>query len=106
MIGEMAQWGYPVIVSNCSKYDETVSIEIIDAKTENIVFSKTVNSAPNSSVNIGRIDCYRSQKGMFIIKYAVDGKSYINTYLYGTPEYDLNDYIKWMKKADDIENSF
>lgn len=105
LIGEMGQWGYPVIVSNCSIYDKTVLIEIIDADTDNIVFSKTVNSAPNSSVNIGGIDCYRSQKGMFIIKFTVDGKSYINTYLYGTPEYDLNDYIKWMKKADDIENS-
>lgn len=105
IIGEMSQWGYPVIISNCSKFEKTVLIEIIDADTDNIVFSKTVNSAPNSSVNIGRIDCYRSQKGMFIIKYTVDKKSYINTYLYGTPEYDLNEYIKWMKKADDIENS-
>ncbi len=105
LIGEMGQWGYPVIVSNCSKYDKTVLIEIIDADTDNIVFSKTVDSAPNSSVNIGRIDCYRSQKGMFIIKFTVDGSSFINTYLYGTPEYDLHDYIKWMKKADDIENS-
>lgn len=105
IIGEMSEWGYPVIVSNCSGTSQTVEIEIFDAKTDDLVFSKTVDSKANSSVRIGRIDCFHSQKGMYIIKYRVDGKYYLNTYLYGTPEYNLQEYTEWMKKAEDIEKN-
>ena len=44
-----------------------------------------------------------SDKGMFLIEFAVNGDRFINTYLYGSPPFDLETYKAFMESADEAE---
>ena len=44
-----------------------------------------------------------SDKGMFLIEFTVNGDRFINTYLYGSPPFDLETYKAFMKSADEAE---
>lgn len=45
-----------------------------------------------------------SDKGMLLIEYTVDGKPFVNTYLYGAPAFDLNRYLSWLQKVQEAES--
>ena len=38
-------------------------------------------------------------QGVYLIRYAVGGRTYGNHFLYGKPPYVLSDYLGWMEKS-------
>lgn len=103
MMDEMEGWGQSVVVCNSTLKEACVEIKITDIETGKIFYEKSCKAAANSNTRLDKLPIMYSDKGMLLIEYTVDGKSFINTYLYGTPAFDLDSYIKWMNIADEAE---
>ena len=44
-----------------------------------------------------------SEQKMLIIEWTVNGKTHFNTYLIGTPKYDLEQYKGWLNKINKLK---
>ena len=104
-VGEKESRGYPVLISNCSANISDVRLKITDVETNKVVFESEAEVESNTVSNLGKIPFTHSQQGMLLIEYVVDGKQYVNSYLYGTPRYDLAQYRKWLSKIENAENN-
>ena len=104
-VGEKESRGYPVLISNCSANISDVRLKITDVETNKVVFESEAEVESNTVSNLGKIPFTHSQQGMLLIEYVVDGKQYVNSYLYGTPRYDLAQYHKWLSKIENAENN-
>ena len=103
LVGEKEPRGYPVWLSNASSKDAYVTCKITDIESGEVVFEGKEFVSANQGLNIGKIPFNHSQQGMLLIEYTVDGEKHINTFLYGTPRYDLEQYKKWLSVAEDAE---
>ncbi len=102
-VGEMASWGYPVLVADGTDKKADVNVKITDIKTQKVLFSGQCTVLPNHCARVGFVPMMYSDKGMFLIEFAVNGDRFINTYLYGSPPFDLETYKAFMKSADEAE---
>lgn len=98
MLDEMTAWGHNVICANSTLKAVTGTCRISDLDSGRVVFEKAFSAAPNANTNLGRLDCMYSEQGMFLIEWEVDGKTFYNTYLYGTPVFSLEQYKSWLDK--------
>ena len=98
LMGEMESWGHPILISNSTRNQVDVSVRVVDVESSTELFSanSTVNS--NSNSRIGFLPMMYSDKGMLLLEYNVNGKSFKNTYLYGTPPFDYKKYVDWIIK--------
>lgn len=98
MCGELADWKVPVVAANdtlsavCGKY------RVTDAETGAELLSGDFSADKNSNLILGRIPLYYSDKGMLIIKWEINGKHFVNHYLYGMPAFSIEDYKRWAEK--------
>lgn len=106
MIDEMEGWGQSVVVCNSTLKEADIKIKITDIETGKIYYEKECIAGANKNTRLDKLPIMYSDKGMFLIEYTVNGTPFINTYLYGTPAFDLDCYIKWMNKADEAEKKF
>lgn len=105
MIDEMEGWGQSVTVCNSTLKNTDVTVKITDIETGKIVYEKQCIAGANKNTRLDKLPIMYSDKGMFLIEYTVDSRPFINTYLYGTPAFDLKAYIKWMNAADEAEKN-
>ena len=103
-IGEMEDWGHPVLISNSTAKPSRVSVKVTDIASGKTVFTGEGEAEPNSNARVGFIPLMYSRKGMFLIEYTADGIRAVNTYLYGMPGFELDSYIEWMRAADEAES--
>ena len=103
-VGEKVQHGYPVMLSNCTSKDSKVKLKITDIESNKVVFEGESEVKSNSCCDLGKVPFNNSQQGMLLIEYEVDGESRINTYLYGTPRYELSKYREWLNLIQKAEN--
>lgn len=99
MIDEMTSWRHPVITANSTL--ETVSGHVIvkDIDSGEVFFETDFTAGPNSNTYLGDFELMYSDKGMFLIEWETDkGEKYFNTYLYGSPKFDLAQYKSWLEK--------
>ena len=104
LVGEMKSWGHPVLVANSTLTPAEVTVKLTDLETGSELFSGSCTAAPNANTEVGFLPMMYSDKGMLLIEYTVDGKPFVNTYLYGAPAFDLNRYLGWLQKVQEVEN--
>lgn len=104
LVGEMKSWGHPVLVANSTLKPAEVTVKLTDLETGSELFSGSCTAAPNANTEVGFLPMMYSDKGMLLIEYTVDGKPFVNTYLYGAPAFDLNRYLGWLQKVQEVEN--
>jgi len=74
--------------------------------TDEVVFEKTFTAAPNSNTILGKLPLMYSDQGMFLIRWHLDnGETHFNTYLYGSPKFDLQQYKHWLQKIAELPDS-
>lgn len=105
MIDEMEGWGQTVVVCNSTLKAAEVTVKITDLETGRVMYETRCTAAPNKNTRLDKLSIMYSDKGMLLIEYSVDNRPFINTYLYGTPAFDLKSYIKWMQMADAAERA-
>lgn len=102
-VAEKVPRGYPVMLSNCSSSDAFVDVKITDVASKRVVFEAREEIKSNKALSLGKIPFTHSDKGMLLIEYKVNGESYINSYLYGTPKYELEEYKEWLRVIESAE---
>ena len=99
MVKEMSSWGQDVICANSTLEPVSGKVKITDAETGKVMFESNFSCDANGNANIGRISLMYSDKGMMLIEWETDkGEKGFNTYLYGSPAFDLEKYKEWFKK--------
>jgi beta-mannosidase len=102
MLDEPASWGNSVICCNSTMKTVSGKCTIYDLDTDEILLERIFNSAPNSNANIGKLPIMYSDKKMLIIKWETGEKTSFNTYLCGSPAFDLEKYKVWLKKINEL----
>lgn len=69
-------------------------VTVTDAKTQKTLYSGEFSSSPNQNTVISEITT--SGQGMCFIDWKYDKNSGSNTYLYGKPPFDFEDYNRWI----------
>ena len=106
MLDEMAPWGHPVICANSTLHPVSGTVKITDMDTDETVFETGFTAVPNANTTLGTLPLMYSDKGMFLIQWELDsGEKHFNTYLYGSPKYDLEQYKKWLQTVAELEEA-
>ena len=98
MLDEMEAWGHVLTAANSTPHTVRGKVSVTDVGTGRIFLEKDFEVEPNSNKRFNKIPLMYSDKGMLLIKWFVDSKEYMNTYLYGSPKFDLKEYKKWLAK--------
>lgn len=105
MIGEMRPKMRPVICSNMSRDVKKGTVTVTDLETDEVVFQKEFTAGANCNTTLGTIPAFYSDKGMLLIEWELhNGEKHFNTYLYGTPGFDLQKYKGWLAKINSLED--
>lgn len=104
MVSEMRPKHRAVICANSTLKKIKGKVTITDLESDKIIFSNEFSAVENGNTEIGTIPAFYSEKGMYLIVWEVDGSKYVNTYLYGNPGFDFENYKKWLNKAEKIES--
>jgi len=106
MMGDLESWSYPVHIANDTFVPAEVTVSITDADTGEAVFSGTWTVSANSSVKIGQIPGFISDKKVFLIRFTVNGEPFGNHFLAGAPAYDPEDMKRWLEQIRTLPMSF
>lgn len=105
MLDEFNTWGHDVVCANSTLSDISGSVRVRDIDSGRVLFEKNFSAKENSNTTLGKIELRCSKKGMLLIEWWLDnGEHGVNTYLYGTPPYRLDDYKRYLdeiKKAEE-----
>ena len=99
MCGELSNWKVPVVAVNDTLLKVVGKYRVTDAETGKEYLNGEFFIKENSSLTLGEIPLYYSDKGMLIIKWFINGKHYVNHYLYGMPPFNDKDYKRWSEKT-------
>ena len=103
MLDEMSSWKHDVITANSTLETVKGHVKITDMDSGKVFFEKDFTAAPNSNTKLGDLRLMYSDKGMFLIEWETqNGEKYFNTYLYGAPKYDLEQYKGWLAKLKEL----
>ena len=91
---------YPLVVVNDTRQPSKGSVDVTDVATGKLIYRGTFSIEPNGKVLISSLPEMRGQ-GMLLIKCKIDGKDFLNHYLYGEPPFKLEEY-KWLLKKTNI----
>ncbi len=109
MLDELKDWGHDVILGNDSLESHTVRWEVINGETNDILLSGETFSPANENVTLGNIRELAGAQRLYILRWTVDGKSYMNHYISGFPPYTPEKLLSWVeiiKKANITPGSF
>lgn len=105
MLDEMNNWKQNVITANSTLEPIKGHVKITDIDSGKVYFEKDFTAGANCNTNLGSIPLMYSDKGMFLIEWELEnGEKHFNTYLYGTPGFDLQKYKGWLKKINSLED--
>lgn len=105
MLDEMNNWKQSVITANSTLETVKGHIKITDIDSGKVYFEKDFTAGANCNTKLGDIPLMYSDKGMFLIQWELEnGEKHFNTYLYGTPGFDLNKYKGWLEKINSLED--
>lgn len=102
MVSEIRPNYRAVICANSTLKKIKGKVTITDLESDKIIFSNEFSAVENQNTEIGTIPAFYSEKGMYLIVWEVDGRKFVNTYLYGNPGFDFDKYKKWINKAESI----
>ncbi len=101
MLDEMSNWSHDVITANSTLKPVKGHLKITDLDSEEVFLEKDFTAGANCNTKLGEIPLMYSDKGMFLIEWELEnGEKHFNTYLYGLPKYDLEQYKGWLKKIE------
>lgn len=106
MIGELASWGQNVLCCNSTLKAVKGSYRVYDIDTNETLAEGNFVSAPNANTTLKKLPLMYSDKRMLVIEWTVEGKTSFNTYLCGTPAFDLAKYKEWLARIRKLEESY
>ncbi|MBO5306122.1 MAG: hypothetical protein J6B12_05110, partial [Clostridia bacterium] len=102
MLDEPASWGNCVVCCNSTMKAVSGKCTVYDLDTDEVLMERDFTAAANRNATIGKLPIMYSEKKMLIIKWETDGKTSFNTYLCGSPAFDLGRYKVWLEKINKL----
>ncbi len=96
LLGEVSGWQQPVIISNDTRADVTVSLSVTDADSGEIGLQGTWTVPAGANAEAGQLTVIVSRQGLWLIRWQVGGREYGNHYLAGFPPYAPARLEKWL----------
>jgi len=97
---ETEGWNRQFVICNDTVQKISCDYQIIDLVTDKIVNFGHVSLEKGENRHIWETRCFSTAKTIYIMKWTIDGKQYMNHYLSGYPTFDPDWYIELMKKAE------
>ena len=98
ILGEWANWGHRVIVTNDTLAPVKGSVTVSDADTGEILFAGDFEVPANANADAGRFDLPNGEQRLLLIRFEAGALSGANHYLTGRPPYSLERCREWGKK--------
>ena len=93
---EMDSWGCVLTAANGTLKPVKGTVRVTDIDSGKVLVEREFYADSNSNTTYDKVPLMYSDKGMMLIQWFVDGNEYCNTYLYGSPEFSLDKYKKWL----------
>ncbi|MCD9023234.1 glycoside hydrolase family 2 protein [Cohnella silvisoli] len=106
MIDEPENWHVAVKVGNDSLTAASGPFRIWDAESGETLLEGTFSVEANGLAELGRIRAPYSMQRLLLIEWTVDGKSFGNHYLMGSPGFSLERYRRWLDAIALLPHSF
>lgn len=103
LVGEMEPWGHPVLVANGTQKAAQITVSITDLASGQVIYNGGCTAAANSNTRMDKLPMMYADKGMLLIRYTVDQKPFINTYLYGSPAFSFAQYKGFLQQIEQAE---
>lgn len=100
MVDELNNWGQNVLCCNSTLNTVAGKCKVYDIDTNEVFVDTEFTAGANCNTVISKIPIMYSDKRMLVIEWETGGKKYFNTYLCGTPAFDLEKYKSWLKKIE------
>lgn len=98
ILGEWADWGHRVIVTNDTLAPVKGSVTVSDADTGEILFAGDFEVPANANAEAGRFDLPNGEQRLLLLRFEAGTLSGANHYLTGHPPYSLEQYLGWREK--------
>jgi len=98
MCTEIYDWNTTVIGTNDTREVKKGTYIVTNAEDGKVVAEGDFCINPGTNDTLCKIPLMYSEKGMLLIEWIIDGKRYINHYLYGFPGFELGKYKEWFDK--------
>ena len=98
ILGEWADWGHRVIVTNDTLAPVKGSVTVSDADTGETLFDGNFEVPANANAEAGRFDLPNGEQRLLLLRFEAGALSGANHYLTGHPPYSLEQYLGWREK--------
>lgn len=98
MCTELYDWVSKLIASNDTREDKNGTYKLTDIAKNKVISEGTFVCKAGTNEELCEIPLFYSEQGMLLIEWEIDGKRYVNHYLYGFPGFDLASYKEWYSK--------
>ena len=106
MIDEPENWHVDLMVGNDTRTDSRGTYRVRDADSGETLLSGAFGSRANSNASLGAIRVSRSDQRLFLIDWSIEGVTYGNHYLLGTPPFSLERYRGWLVEIAKLPSGF
>jgi beta-mannosidase len=89
---------YPLMAVNDTRNEVKGSVAVTDVESGKTVYKGSFTVPRNGKTRIAGLPV-NAGKGIYLIKYNVGGKEFVNHYLYGNPPFSLAKYKELIEKA-------
>lgn len=96
--GEISNWTLPIYACNDTLKKKKGTLTVKDAETDEIIFESGFDVGENRTQLLARIPVFYSEHKLLIFEWDTDGEKGLNHYFCGYPPFNLQKYIKLIKK--------
>ena len=90
--------GPRLMLVNDTRHEAKAEIEVTDIATGKNIYKGTASVSANAKTLVSNLP-QPEGKGIWLISYKTDGKTFTNHYLYGQPPFQLDNYRELLKKT-------
>ena len=90
--------GPRLMLVNDTRHEAKAEIEVTDIATGKNIYKETASVSANAKTLVSNLP-QPEGKGIWLISYKTDGKTFTNHYLYGQPPFQLDNYRELLKKT-------
>ncbi|MHB1295505.1 MAG: glycoside hydrolase family 2 protein [Anaerolineae bacterium] len=107
IVGEPGPDKYlPLVLANDTLRPVSLSYRVWDADGGETVAEGQASAGPNENWQVNRLRTYASDQRLYLISWELDGVTYGNHYLAGTPPMSLERYRGWLERIAELPRTF
>ncbi len=103
MLDEIDGWNQSIVLGNDSRRDVSVTWQLLDGDTNEVLRSGICISPANENITVGSIKIIPGEKKLYLLRWEADGETHWNHYLGGYVPYEIADLCRWAEILQKLE---